>query len=301
MRCSTPVGIGGVSERNGEAMAELTDIAYIKALLTRHGFHFSKKLGQNFLINPAVCPRMAGACGVDGESAALEIGPGVGVLTKELAKRAKKVVAVELDDRLPPVLAETLADFHNVTVVEGDVMKLPLDALIKEQCGDMTVHICANLPYYITSPILMLLLENRLPVEDITVMVQKEAAERLCAAPGTRACGAVSLAVQYYAEPTRLFSVSRGSFLPAPNVDSAVIRLAVRKEPPVAVGDEKRLFALIRAAFGQRRKALINALCTAGYTKEENLAALERAGIPPTARAEQLTLAQFAALADAYA
>lgn len=150
MRCSTPVGIGGVSERNGEAMAELTDIAYIKALLTRHGFHFSKKLGQNFLINPAVCPRMAQACGVDGESAALEIGPGVGVLTKELAKRAAKVVAIELDDRLPPVLAETLADFHNVTVVEGDVMKLPLDALIKEQCGDMPVHICANLPYYIT-------------------------------------------------------------------------------------------------------------------------------------------------------
>ena len=301
MRCSTPVGIGGVSERNGEAMAELTDIAYIKALLTRHGFHFSKKLGQNFLINPAVCPRMAEACGVDGESAALEIGPGVGVLTKELAKRAKKVVAIELDDRLPPVLAETLADFHNVTVVEGDVMRLPLDALIKEQCGDMPVHICANLPYYITSPILMRLLEEKLPIQNITVMVQKEAAERLCAAPGTRACGAVSLAVQYYAEPTRLFSVSRGSFLPAPHVDSAVIRLAVRKEPPVAVGDEKRLFALIRAAFGQRRKTLINALCTAGYTKEENLAALERAGIPPTARAEQLTLAQFAALADAYA
>ena len=151
-----------------------------------------------------------------------------------------------------------------------------------------------------STAMLLRLLEEKLPIRNITVMVQKEAAERLCAAPGTRACGAVSLAVQYYAEPTRLFAVSRGSFLPAPNVDSAVIRLAVRKTPPVAVGDEKRLFTLIRAAFGQRRKALANALCTAGFTKEENLAALERAGIPPTARAEQLTLAQFAALADAY-
>lgn len=281
-------------------MAELTDIAYIKALLTRHGFHFSKKLGQNFLINPSVCPRMAEACGVDAASGALEIGPGIGVLTKELASRAARVVAVELDERLPPVLAETLADYGNVSVVQGDVMRLPLAALLREHFGDMPVHVCANLPYYITSPILMLLLESRLPIEDITVMVQKEAAERLCAAPATRACGAVSLAVQYYAEPTRLFSVSRGSFLPAPNVDSAVIRLAVRKTPPIAVRDEKRLFTLIRAAFGQRRKALANALCTAGFTKVENLCALEKAGIPPTARAEQLTLEQFAALSDAY-
>lgn len=281
-------------------MPELTDIAHIRDLLSRHGFQFSKKLGQNFLINPAVCPRMAAACGVDKGSGVLEIGPGIGVLTRELAKAAQKVVAIELDDRLPPVLAETLADFDNVQIVEGDVMKLDLPALLKNAFGDMPVHICANLPYYITSPILMLLLESRLPVEDITVMVQKEAAQRLCAPPGTRACGAVSLAVQYYAAPEQLFAVSRGSFLPAPNVDSAVIRLRVRKTPGCAVRDEKLLFSLIRAAFGQRRKTLSNALCSAGFSKEENIAALTAAGIPVTARAEQLTLAQFATLADAY-
>ncbi len=279
-------------------MAQLTDIAYIKDLLSRHGFSFSKKLGQNFLVNPSVCPKMAQLCGADKQSGVLEIGPGIGVLTKELAQVANKVVAIELDDRLPPVLAETLGDFDNVTVIQGDVMKLDLPALLQTQFGGCPIHVCANLPYYITSPILMLLLESRLPIEDITVMVQKEAAIRLCAAPGTRDCGAVSLAVQYYAQPTRLFGVSRGSFMPAPNVDSEVIRLTVRKTPPVSVNDEKRLFGIIRAAFGQRRKTLQNALTTAGYTKETIAAACAAAGIPATARAEQLTLEQFASLTN---
>lgn len=279
-------------------MAQLTDISYIKDLLSRHGFSFSKKLGQNFLVNPSVCPKMAQLCGADKQSGVLEIGPGIGVLTKELAQVANKVVAIELDDRLPPVLAETLGDFDNVTVIQGDVMKLDLPALLQTQFGGCPVHVCANLPYYITSPILMLLLESRLPIEDITVMVQKEAAIRLCAAPGTRDCGAVSLAVQYYAQPTRLFGVSRGSFMPAPNVDSEVIRLTVRKTPPVSVNDEKRLFGIIRAAFGQRRKTLQNALTTAGYTKETIAAACTAAGIPVTARAEQLTLEQFASLTN---
>ncbi len=279
-------------------MPQLTDISYIKDLLSRHGFQFSKKLGQNFLINPSVCPRMAEACGADAESGVLEIGPGIGVLTKELAKTAKKVVAIELDDRLPPVLQETLDEYDNVKIVSGDVMKIDLHTLLKEEFGDMPVHVCANLPYYITSPILMLLLESRLPVQSITVMVQKEAAARLCAAPGTRECGAVSLAVQYYAVPETLFGVSRGSFLPAPNVDSAVIRLTLRKTPPVQVRDESRLFQLIRAAFNQRRKTLPNALTTAGFSKEQSLAAMDAAGIPATARAEQLTLAQFAALSN---
>ena len=274
-------------------MAQLTDISYIKDLLSRHGFSFSKKLGQNFLINPSVCPKMAQMCGADKQSGVLEIGPGIGVLTKELASVANKVVAIELDDRLPPVLAETLCAFDNVKIVSGDVMKLDLPALLQQEFGDMPIHVCANLPYYITSPILMLLLESRLPIEDITVMVQKEAAIRLCAAPGTRDCGAVSLAVQYYAEPTRLFGVSRGSFMPAPNVDSEVIRLTVRKTPSTAVADETRLFRIIRAAFGQRRKTLQNALTTAGYTKDTIAAACEAAGIPATARAEQLTLEQF--------
>lgn len=280
-------------------MPQLTDISFIKDLLSRHGFQFSKKLGQNFLVNPSVCPRMAEACGADKQSGVLEIGPGIGVLTKELATVAGKVVAIELDHRLPPVLAETLCDCDNVKIVEGDAMKLDLSALLAEEFGDRAVHICANLPYYITSPILMLLLESRLPVENITVMVQKEAAVRLCAAPGTRDCGAVSLAVQYYAQPTRLFGVSRGSFMPAPNVDSEVIQLEIRKTPPVAVEDEKKLFRIIRAAFGQRRKTLSNALTTAGYTKEAIAAACETSGVPATARAEQLTLQQFADLTNA--
>lgn len=282
-----------------DAGPRLTDIGYIRDLLDRHGFHFSKKLGQNFLINPSVCPRMAEACGANPDSGVLEIGPGIGVLTRELALRAGKVVAVELDDRLPPVLAETLAGQDNVTIVQGDCMKLDLAAIIRDSFGDRPVSVCANLPYYITSPILMMLLESRLPVDSITVMVQREAAQRLCATPGTRQAGAVTLAVQYYAEAQTLFTVSRGSFLPAPNVDSAVIRLTVRRQPPCTVRDERQMFRLIRAGFGQRRKTLLNALTAAGFGKDTLAAALSTAGIDPTARAEQLTLPQFAALSDA--
>ena len=279
--------------------SRLTDIGYIRDVLERHGFHFSKKLGQNFLVNPSVCPRMAEACGASAESGVLEIGPGIGVLTRELAQRAGRVVAIELDERLPPVLAETLAGQDNVEIVQGDCLKLDLAALIAEKFGDREVAVCANLPYYITSPIIMSLLESRLPVTNITVMVQKEAAQRLCAQVGTREAGAVTLAVQYYAEAETLFTVSRGSFLPAPNVDSAVIRLTVRKTPPCPVRDEKVLFRLIRAGFGQRRKTLLNSLGSAGYGKDVLAAAFAAAEVSPTARAEQLTLAQFAALADA--
>ena len=284
---------------DGYTMPRLTDIGYIRDVLERHGFHFSKKLGQNFLINPSVCPRMAEACGATPESGVLEIGPGIGVLTRELAQRAGKVVAIELDDRLPPVLAETLRGQDNVEIVQGDCLKIDLAALIAEKFGDREVAVCANLPYYITSPIIMSLLESRLPVTGITVMVQKEAAQRLCAQVGTREAGAVTLAVQYYAEAETLFTVSRGSFLPAPNVDSAVIRLTVRKEPPCTVKDERVLFRLIRAGFGQRRKTLLNSLGSAGYSKDTLATAFAAADVPPTARAEQLTLAQFAALANA--
>lgn len=280
-------------------MDKLTDIGAIKEILARHGFRFSKKLGQNFLINPSVCPRMAEACGAGKETGVLEIGPGIGVLTRELAERAGKVVAVELDGRLPPVLAETLAGYNNVEIVSGDVLKLDLRRLLSEKFGERRVSVCANLPYYITSPILMSLLESRLPVTGITVMVQKEAAARLCARPGTRECGAVTLAVQYYAHPEILFSVSRGSFLPAPNVDSAVIRLTIREKPPCTVQDEARLFRVIRAAFGQRRKTLANSLTGAGFGKEAVRGALARAGVEETRRAEELSLAEFAAVADA--
>ena len=286
---------------NNKTAPRLTDVGYIRELLTRHGFQFSKKLGQNFLINPSVCPRMAEACGADADSGVLEIGPGIGVLTRELGLRAGRVVAIELDDRLPPVLAETLAGMDHVSVVQGDCMKLNLHALLAEQFGDRPVAVCANLPYYITSPIIMNLLESRLPVENITVMVQKEAAQRLCAVPGTRQAGAVTWAVQYYAEAETLFTVSRGSFMPAPNVDSAVIRLTIRKQPPCEVKDEKVLFRLIRAGFGQRRKTLLNSLAAAGFTKAQITAALDAAGIAPAARAEELTLPQWAAIADGIA
>ena len=278
-------------------MPALTDRAYVESLLQRHGFSFSKALGQNFLLNPTVCPRMAQACGATPESGVLEIGPGIGVLTRELAKCAGKVVAIELDQRLQPVLSETLADCPNVEICFGDAMKLDLAALIREKFGDRPVSVCANLPYYITSSLLMRLLEEQLPIQNITVLVQKEAAVRLCAAPGTRESGAVTLAVAYHAQAQRLFHVSAGSFIPAPKVDSTVISLNIRPQPPVDT-DPKKLFAVIRAAFGQRRKTLCNALQAAGYAKAAVLQALEQMGLPSTARAEQLTLEQMACLAE---
>ncbi len=280
----------------------LTDVGGMRELLARHGFSFSKALGQNFLINPSVCPRMAEACreGMPERFAALEIGPGIGVLTRELAGVAEKVVSVELDRRLLPVLAETVGECSNVEIVQGDAMKLDLAELIRRTAPGLPLAVCANLPYYITSPLLMRLLESRLPARSITVLVQKEAAERLCARPGTRACGAVTLAVEYYARAERLFAVSRGSFLPPPKVDSTVMRLWVREEPPCLVEDEAAMFRLIRAAFGQRRKTIVTALVGGGYPKEAARAALTAAGISPSARAEELPLERFAALADAF-
>ena len=281
---------------------KLTDISVIRDVMTRHGFSFSKALGQNLLINPSVCPRMAAECHPDlpdGSFAVLESGPGVGVLTRELSRVAAKVITVELDSRLFPVLEETLADCDNVTFVPGDILKLNIAELLAEHTAGLPVVVCANLPYYITSPILMGLLESRFPFHCITVLVQKEAAQRLCATPGTRECGAVTLAVQYYAGAEILFQVSRGSFMPAPRVDSSVIRLPLRSAPPCEVTNEALLFRLIRAAFGQRRKTLSNSLCSAGYDKPTVIRALNTTGLSPTARAEELTLEQFATLATA--
>lgn len=275
----------------------LSDINTVRGVLSRHGFRFSKSLGQNFLVNPEVCPRMARECGAGPGVGVLEVGPGIGVLTAELAKRAEKVVSVELDERLLPVLAETLAEYSNVTVIHGDIMKLDLHRLIREEFPGMQVAVCANLPYYITSPVIMRLLEERLPVRSVTVMVQKEAADRLCAEPGSRACGAVSAAVRYFARPKVLFGVGRSSFVPPPNVDSAVIQLEVRTEPEIRVKEEKNFFALVKAAFGQRRKTVCNAVSAGLSMKKEQVAsALERAEIAPNARAEQLTMRQFAQL-----
>ena len=278
---------------------DLSNINTIRAILSRHGFTFSKKLGQNFLINPTVCPRMAEACGAGAGTGVLEVGPGIGVLTTELAARAEKVCAVELDSRLLPVLSETLAEHHNVHVVQEDVMGLDLHTLLEQEFGGLKIAVCANLPYYITSPVIMKLLQDRLPVDSLTVMVQKEAAERLCAEPGTRACGAVSAAVWYYAEPELLFPVGRGSFLPSPNVDSAVIQLRVRQKPPVEVANEAFFFR-VKAAFGQRRKAAANSI-SAGLSvpKSSVQAALQSLSLPEKLRAEQFTLEQFAELSNA--
>lgn len=281
-------------------MQRLSDISTIRAIMEKNGFSFSKALGQNFLINPSVCPRMAALSGAADCAGAVEVGPGIGVLTWELSQVAKKVVSVELDKRLLPVLGETLADCGNVKIVNADVMKLDLRRMIEEEFGGGEVAVCANLPYYITSPVIMRLLEERLPITSITVMVQKEAAERLCAHPGERACGAVSAAVWYYAEPEILFNVSRGSFMPAPNVDSAVIRLNIRKTPAVDIADEKFFFRVIKASFAQRRKTAVNSIAnTLGKNKQAVTAAFEAAGVPLNARAEALTLEDFALLAGA--
>lgn len=279
-------------------MERLTDRSVIRAVMEKHGFTFSKSLGQNFIVNPSVCPRIAQEGGAAPGVGVIEIGAGIGVLTAELARRAQKVVCVEIDRRLLPILAETLAEFQNITIINADVMKTDLAALIAREFPGMEVVVCANLPYYITSPILMSVLEQRLPVRSVTVMVQKEAAQRICAQPGTRESGAISAAVRYYSQPRVLFPVSRGSFFPAPEVDSAVIRLDLHQTPPVQVADEAALFRVIRGAFGQRRKTVLNTLSAAlELPKEEVRGLLERAGVPQTARAEALTLEQFAAIA----
>lgn len=280
--------------------SSLSDPGHIKEVLSRHGFHFSKALGQNFLINPGVCPRMAAECGAQGCKGVIEVGPGIGVLTWELSQVAQKVCAIELDSRLFPVLEETLAGRDNVKIIPGDVMKLDLHQLIQQEFGGGPVCVCANLPYYITSPVILRLLEEGLPLTSITVMVQKEAAQRLCAAPGERECGAVSVAVHYRSQPKLLFQVGRGSFLPPPKVDSAVLRLDLRQEPPVSVADEDWFFRVSRAAFAQRRKTAANSLsATLGLPKPQVEQALAAAGAPENVRAERLTLEQLAALANA--
>ena len=258
----------------------LSDPATVRSVLSRHGFSFSKALGQNFLIDPDVCPAMADAAVRSPEDGVLEIGPGIGVLTAELCARAKKIVSVELDRRLLPVLSDTLAEFDNVEIVNEDVLKLDLHTLLQEKFADCKrVSVCANLPYYITSPVVMKLLEARLPLSQIVVMVQKEAAERLCAEVGTREAGAVTAAVQYYATAETLFGVGRECFVPSPNVDSAVIRLSVRETPEFQIDDEKFFFKMVKAAFAQRRKTAQNGISAGlGLPKEQVAAALEAVG-----------------------
>lgn len=280
-------------------MNNLSDISVIKSVLSRHGFTFSKALGQNFIINPGVCPRIAEEGGAGEGVGVLEVGAGIGVLTAELAKRASKVICVELDTRLLPVLDETLGEFDNVKIINGDILKVDLHRILEDEFGNMPVIVCANLPYYITSPVIMRLLESRLRIDSVTVMVQKEAAVRLCADVGSRDSGAVTVAVNYYAEAQKLFDVSRGSFMPSPNVDSAVIRLDILKNPPIEVSDEKFFFSMVKAAFSQRRKTASNGISAGmGISKPTVIEAIEAADLSPTVRAEALTMEQLGRLCE---
>lgn len=278
----------------------LCDYNTVKKILSAHGFNFSKALGQNFIIDDTVCPAMADMLNVDESTGVLEVGPGVGVLTKELCKRAGKVVSIELDERLYPVLEKTLADYDNFELVKGDVMKLDLHGIIAQKLsGFKEVKVCANLPYYITSPVIMTLLEGKLAITEIEVMVQQEAAERLCAELGSREAGAVTFAVNYYGKAEILFNVGRECFMPSPKVDSSVIRIAVREKPEFDVKNEKQLFTLVKCAFAQRRKTLVNSLANSlGKSKTDITNALSQLGIEPNVRAENLRMEDYVNLAD---
>lgn len=273
----------------------------IQALLQRHGFHFSNAMGQNFLIQGWVPRDIAAASGADQHTGVLEIGPGIGPLTRELAQRAGKVVSVELDRRLYPVLEETMADFPNFTLIRGDVMQQELPALVREHFGGLRPILCANLPYNITTPLLTRVVESRC-FQSLTVLIQKEVAQRICAAPGTADYGAFTLLMQYYTAPELLFEVPNTCFLPAPKVTSAVIHCPVRQQPPVEVGSEAMLWRTVRAGFALRRKTLVNSLQTGFSLPKDRLAAIVSAcGLPENVRGERLSLADYAALADALA
>ncbi|MBR1824034.1 MAG: 16S rRNA (adenine(1518)-N(6)/adenine(1519)-N(6))-dimethyltransferase RsmA [Ruminococcus sp.] len=276
----------------------LTNISTVRDILERHGFSFSKGLGQNFIINPDICPKIAEMGNAAKGWGVIEVGTGIGVLTAELAKRADKVCAVELDERLMPILAETLADFDNIKIFNQDIMKCDLQKLIAEEFEGLEVAVCANLPYYITSDIIMLLLESRLPISSVTVMVQKEVAQRLCADVGTRNAGAITVSVNYYGTAKTLFNVSRGSFMPAPNVDSAVIRIDLNKEHRLDEEDEKFFFRVVKSGFSQRRKTAANAVSSLmGISKEKVYSALNAVGLSENARIEALDMEQLIAFA----
>ena len=270
-------------------------------VIQKYQFAFQKKFGQNFLIDPHVLDKIIGAAGVTKEDMVLEIGPGIGTMTQYLAEAAREVVAVEIDNNLIPILKETLAEYDNVTVINEDILKVDIKKLAEEHNSGRPIKVVANLPYYITTPIIMGLFESNVPIDNITVMVQKEVADRMQVGPGSKDYGALSLAVQYYAEPYIVANVPPNCFIPRPNVGSAVIRLTRHKEMPVQVADPKLMFRLIRASFNQRRKTLQNGLNNApdvSFTKEQIVAAIESLGVPATIRGEALDLQQFAQLAN---
>ncbi len=270
-------------------------------VIQKYQFAFQKKFGQNFLIDPHVLDKIIGAAGVTKEDMVLEIGPGIGTMTQYLAEAAREVVAVEIDNNLIPILKETLAEYDNITVINEDILKVDIKTLAEEHNSGRPIKVVANLPYYITTPIIMGLFESNVPIDNITVMVQKEVADRMQVGPGSKDYGALSLAVQYYAEPYIVANVPPNCFIPRPNVGSAVIRLTRHKEMPVQVADPKLMFRLIRASFNQRRKTLQNGLNNApdvSFTKEQIVAAIESLGVPATIRGEALDLQQFAQLAN---
>ena len=280
---------------------DLCNMEEIRALLSRHNFHFSKALGQNFLIESWVPQEIADASGAGAGYGVLEIGPGIGTMTQYLAEAAREVAAVEIDRNLIPILEDTLSDYQNVTVINEDILNVDIRRLAEEKNGGRPLKVVANLPYYITTPIVMKLFESQVPLKSVTLMVQKEVADRMQAGPGTKDYGALSLAVQYYASPRVVAHVPPNCFIPRPNVGSAVIRLTRYEKPPVPVENEQKLFALIRASFRQRRKTLANGLGNApelAVTRQQTAAALEKLGLSPEIRGEMLTLEQFARLSN---
>lgn len=286
---------------NNNKMAELGNPTNTIEILKKYQFNFQKRYGQNFLIDSHILEKIIEAAEVTKDDCILEIGPGIGTMTQYLAEHAREVIAVEIDKSLIPILEDTLSPYDNVTVINEDILKVDIAALAKEKNGGRPIKVVANLPYYITTPIIMGLFESHVPLRSITIMVQKEVAERMQSEPGTKDYGALSLAVQFYAKPEVMLNVSANCFIPKPNVGSAVIRLTRYVENPVSVRNEAYMFTLIRAAFNQRRKTLVNSLVNAGslhVEKEQVLAALKELKLAPTIRGEALTLAQFAALSD---
>ena len=271
------------------------------AVLQKYNFNFQKKFGQNFLIDTNVLNKIISSAEITKEDCVLEIGPGIGTMTQYLAENAREVVAVEIDKALIPILEDTLSAYDNVTVINDDILKVDINKIVQEKNNGKPIKVVANLPYYITTPIIMGLFESHVPLKSITIMVQKEVADRMQVGPGTKDYGALSLAVQYYAKPEIVANVPPNCFIPRPNVGSAVIRLTRYEEPPVKVQDEAKMFALIRASFNQRRKTLVNGLGNAAglnVSKEQAAQALEQMGLPATVRGEALKLEEFAALSD---